>query len=81
MAIVHMPVYETFLLRAQLRTHIYATMTDGEKRLVVSRCVSYTTCVLYKYCILYISIDLKAMGMGTRPELNWLRSGTNGSLL
>jgi hypothetical protein len=30
MATVHMPVYET-LLRAQLCTHIYATMTDGKK--------------------------------------------------
>jgi hypothetical protein len=29
----------------------------------------------------YIIIDLKAMGMGTRPKLNWLRTGTNGFLL
>jgi hypothetical protein len=32
MAIVHMLVYKTFLFRAQLRTHIYATMTGGEKK-------------------------------------------------
>jgi hypothetical protein len=34
MAIVHMPVLVTFLSRAKLCTHIYATMTHGGERKV-----------------------------------------------
>ena len=40
-----------------------------KRRWVISRCVSYTTSVLHKYCILYITIDLKVVGMVTRPRI------------